>query len=64
MSGGSEPRRLVVDAECYTPPLLRDFLLDLEGTTHSVEVWRLIVRLGITVRNSDGLLVCLLRELG
>lgn len=46
MVGGDQHRRPVVDAECYTPPLLRDFLLDLEQTGHSVEVWRLIVGLG------------------
>ncbi|WP_238363922.1 helix-turn-helix transcriptional regulator [Mesobacterium pallidum] len=46
MGRGEEQRRPVVDAECYTPPLLRDFLLDLERTRRSVEVWRLIVQLG------------------
>ncbi|MDQ2093701.1 helix-turn-helix transcriptional regulator [Rhodalgimonas zhirmunskyi] len=40
------PRRDVVEAECYTPALLRDFLVDLETTTHSRQVWSLLVGLG------------------
>lgn len=45
MAGRTE-RRPVVEAENYTPDILRDFLLDLETTKHSSDVWRLIVELG------------------
>lgn len=41
----SEPRPLVA-AEQETPALLHNFLRDLEGTECSVDVWRLLVRLG------------------
>lgn len=39
-------RRPLVAAETHTPDLLRDFLVDLETTQHSSEVWRLLVELG------------------
>ena len=41
----STPRSLIA-AERHTPKTLHDFLRDLESTTRSVEVWRLLVRLG------------------
>lgn len=41
-----EERRPLVEAEKYTPDLLRDFLRDLEETRHSSDVWKLIVSLG------------------
>lgn len=46
---GSE-RRPLVDAERYTPELLQAFVLDLELTRRSVDVWRLIVELGQRVQ--------------
>ncbi|UYV36305.1 hypothetical protein N4R57_14925 [Rhodobacteraceae bacterium D3-12] len=36
----------MIEAEEYTPELLRNFLADLETTTHSREVWALLVALG------------------
>ena len=41
-----QPRRELVEAERHVPELLQGFLVDLEATTHSSHVWRLIVRLG------------------
>lgn len=41
--------RLAFQAECHTPDLLRRFLMDLEQTTTSREVWTLIVALGQAV---------------
>ncbi len=41
-----QPRRELVEAERHVPELLQGFLVDLEATTHSSDVWRLIVRLG------------------
>lgn len=38
-------KRPVFQAECHTPDLLRQFLMDLEQTTSSLEVWRLIAAL-------------------
>lgn len=46
LSGSDTRRRALVDAERYVPELLQDFLIDLETTTHSSEVWHLIVKLG------------------
>ncbi|MDO6520649.1 autoinducer binding domain-containing protein [Shimia thalassica] len=43
---GATPRRELVKAEQYTPDLLQEFLVELETTHHSSEVWRLIVKLG------------------
>lgn len=43
-------RRPVLEAESHVPDLLRDFLIDLETTASSVEVWRLIVALGRKLR--------------
>lgn len=40
------PRRALIDAERYSPELLRNFLADLETTTHSRDVWKLLVGLG------------------
>ena len=40
------PRRELVEAECYTPELLCNFLADLETTSHSSQVWALLVGLG------------------
>ncbi|MEQ9694854.1 LuxR C-terminal-related transcriptional regulator [Shimia sp. SDUM112013] len=45
MSAGM-PRRELVPAEQYTPDLLQGYLVDLEATRHSSEVWRLLVELG------------------
>lgn len=45
MKDGAE-RRPVIEAECHTPDLLRDFLIDLEITGSSLEVWQLVVALG------------------
>jgi DNA-binding CsgD family transcriptional regulator len=42
--------RPVIAAESHTPELLRDFLIDLEATAHSHDVWRLLVRLGKDLR--------------
>ncbi|MDU8928688.1 helix-turn-helix transcriptional regulator [Alisedimentitalea sp. MJ-SS2] len=42
----SDRHRDLVEAECYTPPLLRRFLADLEVTTHSREVWAHLTALG------------------
>lgn len=39
-------RRPLVDAERHIPDLLSGFLLDLEATSHSSDVWRLLVELG------------------
>lgn len=44
--GAPADRRPPVEAENHTPDTLRDFLLDLENTGHSSDVWRLIVELG------------------
>lgn len=43
---GAKGRRALVDAECYTPELLHDFLADLEGSESSLDVWKLLVLLG------------------
>ena len=43
---GPTARRPLFEAESHVPEMLRDFLVDLEGTSHSSEVWRLIVGLG------------------
>ncbi|MDQ2091864.1 helix-turn-helix transcriptional regulator [Marimonas arenosa] len=40
------PRRAPVEAERYTPELLQCFLVDLETTSHSREVWALLTTLG------------------
>lgn len=44
-----QPRRELVEAERHVPELLQAFLVDLEATAHSSDVWRLIVRLGQTL---------------
>ena len=41
-----EPGRSEIDAEGHVPDMLRDFLIRLETTTESVQVWQLIVDLG------------------
>ncbi|ETX30226.1 helix-turn-helix transcriptional regulator [Roseivivax isoporae] len=43
------PRRRLSQAESYTPELLQDFLLALERTESSLEVWKLIVGAGAKV---------------
>ncbi|WP_204113353.1 helix-turn-helix transcriptional regulator [Shimia biformata] len=43
------PRRELIDAERHVPELLQEFLVDLEATRHSSEVWQLIIRLGQTL---------------
>ncbi len=40
------PRRELLGAERFTPPLLHEFLCDVEDTRHSVEVWDRLVQLG------------------
>ena len=40
------PRRPMVEAERYTPELLQRFLVDLEITGHSRDVWALLTALG------------------
>ena len=47
-TGVAAPRRLS-EAETYTPELLQRFLVRLERTEHSLEVWRLIVDAGRSV---------------
>ncbi|MGX9351605.1 helix-turn-helix transcriptional regulator [Shimia sp. W99] len=42
-------RRPLTAAEQYVPELLQEFLVGLEATSHSADVWRLIVRLGRTL---------------
>lgn len=42
----TETKRQLLEAEQYTPPLLHDFLSDIEETRHSVEVWNRLVQLG------------------
>ncbi|MFD1343873.1 helix-turn-helix transcriptional regulator [Litorisediminicola beolgyonensis] len=44
--GSGQPPREMVDAEHYVPELLQGFLLALEGTRRSSDVWDLLVRLG------------------
>ena len=46
---GEMTRRPLVEAERHVPELLQDFLVDLETTTNSSEVWRLLVVLGRTL---------------
>lgn len=41
-----QTRRAFLPAENHAPPRLRTFLLDLEATTCSEDVWKLIVELG------------------
>lgn len=45
MPRADDPRSFV-DAECYTPDILRVFLADMEDTETSLEVWKLLVSLG------------------
>ncbi|MBA83646.1 helix-turn-helix transcriptional regulator [Thalassobius sp. S69A] len=46
----SEPSlRTLQEAERFTPPLLYQFLSDLETTTQSLQVWQLLVSLGKSV---------------
>ncbi|PSL20984.1 helix-turn-helix transcriptional regulator [Shimia abyssi] len=42
-------RRPLLDAERHVPELLHNFLVDLETTAHSSDVWRLLVGLGRTL---------------
>lgn len=43
---GTGSKRQLLAAEQYTPPLLHEFLNDIETTRHSVEVWNRLVQLG------------------
>lgn len=45
-AGESEQKRELLAAEMFTPPLLHDFLRDIENTSRSVEVWDRLVQLG------------------
>lgn len=45
-NSNTAPPRLLTDAEGYTPPLLQDFILKLEQTSRSSDVWKLLVQLG------------------